>query len=153
VRAVRPDSEPEVGIAVTGTAASPVVEVWSRPALPQAEALSWLMFGRSLASANGEDAAQLQQAATSLGGSAVAQALAGRVGLDSASVGESSALGGTALTVGKRVTPKLYVSYGMALSGTGQVVTLTYAIRRWLAGQFQTGIEQRVELEAKFDRD
>ena len=153
VRAVRPDSEPEVGVAVTGTGVSPVVEVWSRPALPQAEALSWLMFGRPLASADGSDAAQLQQAATSLAGSAVAQAAAGKVGLDTASVGESRALGGTALTVGKRITPKLYVSYGMSLSGTGQVVTVTYALRRWLAAQVETGIEQRIELEAKFERD
>ena len=153
VRAARPDSDPEVGVAVTGTGASPVVEVWSRPPLPQAEALSWLMFGRPLASADGSDAAQLQQAATSLGGSAVAQAVAGKVGLDTASVGESRALGGTAITVGKRITPKLYVSYGMALSGTGQVVTVTYALRRWLAAQIETGIEQRIELEAKFERD
>ena len=153
VRAVRPDSDPEVGVAVTGTAAAPVVEVWSRPPLPQAEALSWLMFGRPLATADGADAAQLQQAATSLGGSAVAQALAGQVGLDTASVGESRALGGTALTVGKRITPRLYVSYGMSLSGAGQVVTVTYALRRWLALQFETSLEQRVELEAKFDRD
>ncbi|WP_397607686.1 translocation/assembly module TamB domain-containing protein [Silanimonas sp.] len=153
VRAVRPDSEPEVGVAVTGTGVSPIVDVWSRPALPQAEALSWLMFGRPLASADGNDAAQLEQAATSLGGSAVAQAVAGKVGLDTASVGESRALGGTALTVGKRITPKLYVSYGMALSGTGQVVTVTYALRRWLAAQVETGIEQRIELEAKFERD
>lgn len=153
VRAVRPDSDPEVGVAVTGTGLSPIVDVWSRPALPQAEALSWLMFGRPLAAADGNDAAQLQQAATSLGGSVVAQAVAGRVGLDTASVGESRALGGTALTVGKRITPKLYVSYGMALSGTGQVVTVTYALRRWLAAKVETGIEQRVELEAKFERD
>lgn len=153
VRAVRPDSEPEVGVAVSGTGVSPIVDVWSRPPLPQAEALSWLMFGRPLASADGNDAAQLEQAATSLGGSAVAQAVAGKVGLDTASVGESRALGGTALTVGKRITPKLYVSYGMALSGTGQVVTVTYALRRWLAAQVETGIEQRIELEAKFERD
>jgi len=111
------------------------------------------MFGRPLAAADGNDAAQLEQAATSLGGSAVAQAVAGKVGLDTASVGESRALGGTALTVGKRITPKLYVSYGMALSGTGQVVTVTYALRRWLAAQVETGIEQRIELEAKFERD
>lgn len=153
IRAVRPDSDPEVGIAVTGTGASPIVDVWSRPPLPQAEALSWLMFGRPLAAADGNDAAQLEQAATSLGGSAVAQAVAGKVGLDTASVGESRALGGTALTVGKRITPKLYVSYGMALSGAGQVVTVTYALRRWLALQVETGIEQRIELEAKFERD
>jgi translocation and assembly module TamB len=153
VRAVRPDSDPEVGVAVTGTGVSPIVDVWSRPPLPQAEALSWLMFGRPLAAADGNDAAQLEQAATSLGGSAVAQAVAGKVGLDTASVGESRALGGTAITVGKRITPKLYVSYGMALSGAGQVVTVTYALRRWLAAQVETGIEQRIELEAKFERD
>lgn len=153
VRAVRPDSEPEVGLAVSGTAGAPVVEVWSRPPLPQAEALSWLMFGRPLASADGADAAQIEQAATTLGGSAVAQAVAGRVGLDTASIGPSRALGGTALTVGKRLTPRLHVSYGLSLSGVGQIVTVTYAIRRWLAVQFETGIEQRVELEASVDRD
>jgi len=153
IRAVRPESEPEVGVAVTGSGLSPVVDVWSRPALPQAEALSWLMFGRPLAAADGDDAARLEEAATSLGGSAVAQAVAGKVGLDTASVGESRALGGTALTVGKRITPKLYVSYGMALSGTGQVITVTYALRRWLAAQVEAGVEQRIELEAKFERD
>jgi len=153
IRAVRPDSEPEVGVAITGTGGSPVVDVWSRPPLPQAEALSWLMFGRPLASADGSDAAQLQQAAMALGGSAAVQALAGRVGFDTASIGESRSLGGTVLTVGKRVTPQLYVSYGMALSGTGQVVTVTYALRRWLSLQVEAGIEQRIELEARFERD
>ncbi len=153
VLAERPDSEPRVGVALTGSALSPVAEVWSKPALPQAEALSWLMFGRPLSSADGQDAAQLEQAATSLGGSALAQVVAGKVGLDSASVGQSRALGGNAVTLGKRITPKLYVSYGMALSGTGQVVTVTYALRRWLAAQLESGIEQRVQLEATFDRD
>ncbi|MFN7211524.1 MAG: translocation/assembly module TamB domain-containing protein [Lysobacteraceae bacterium] len=151
--AERPGSDPEVGVTLAGSALAPVVEVWSKPALPQAEALSWLMFGRPLASANGNDAAQLEAAATSIGGSAVAQAVAGKVGLDAASVGSSAALGGTALTVGKRITPKLYVSYGMALSGTGQVVTVTYALRRWLAAKLESGVEQRVELEATIDRD
>lgn len=153
LRAVRPDSQPEVGITVTGTGNAPVVDVWSNPPLPQAEALSWLMFGQPLAAAGGEDAARLQQAATSLGASVVAQAVAGRIGLDAANIGESRALGGTALTVGKRVTPKLFVSYGMALSGTGQVITVTYAIRRWLALKAESGLEQRLELEATIDRD
>ncbi len=153
VRAMRPDSVPEVGIAVSGTATEPVVEVWSQPPLPQAEALSWLMFGRPLAGADGEDAVRLQQAATSLGGSALAQAVAGRVGLDTASVGESRVLGATALTVGKRITPRLYVRYGLSLTGTGQVITVTYAIRRWLAVQFETADEQRIELEARIDRE
>ena len=38
-------------------------------------------------------------------------------------------------------------------SGTGQVVTVTYALRRWLAAKLESGIEQRLELEATIDRD
>jgi len=153
VRAERPDSDPPVGVLLTGSARAPVVELWSQPPLPQAEALSWLMFGRPLAATDGRDAAQLEQVAATLGGSALAQALAGQVGFDSASLGPSRALDGTVLTVGKRVSPRLYLSYGMALSGTGQVVAVTWALRRWLAVRLEAGREQRLELEATVERD
>jgi len=153
VRAERPDTSPEVGVALAGTPDRLRAEVWSQPPLPQAEALSLLMFGRPLSTADGQDAAQLEQAALALGGNAVAQAFAGAVGLDVASVGQSRALGGTALTVGKRITPKLYVSYGMSLSGAGQVFGATYALRRWLSLQLESSEEQRLLLEARFDRD
>ena len=153
VRAERPDADPPVGVLLTGNARAPVVELWSQPPLPQAEALSWLMFGRPLAATDGRDAAQLEQAATALGGSALAQALAGQIGFDSASLGPSRGLDGTVLTVGKRVTPRLYLSYGMALSGAGQVVSVTWTLRRWLAARLEAGREQRLELEATVERD
>jgi len=41
----------------------------------------------------------------------------------------------------------------MALSGTGQVVTVTYARRRWLSLQLESGLEERLQLEATFSRD
>jgi len=153
VRAERPDSDPPVGVLLSGSARAPVVELWSQPPLPQAEALSWLMFGRPLAATDGRDAAQLEQVAATLGGSALAQALAGQVGFDSASLGPSRGLDGTVLTVGKRVSPRLYLSYGMALSGTGQVVAVTWTLRRWLAARLEAGREQRLELEATIERD
>lgn len=153
LRAERPDAEPPVGVLLTGSARAPVAELWSQPPLPQAEVLSWLMFGRPLAATGGGDIAQLEQAAAALGGSALAQALAGQVGLDSASLGPAQGLDGTVLTVGKRISPRLYLSYGMALSGTGQVVAATWALRRWLAVRLEAGREQRLELEATFERD
>lgn len=153
VRAERPDSEPRVGVLLSGHARAPTVELWSQPPMAQAEVLSWLMFGRPLAATDGRDAAQLEQAATALGGSALAQALAGEVGLDSASLGPARGLDGTVLTVGKRISPRLYLSYGMALSGTGQVLALTWSLRRWLAVRLEAGSEQRLELEATVERD
>lgn len=111
------------------------------------------MFGRPLAATDGRDAAQLEQAAAAFGGSALAQALAGEIGFDSASLGPARGLDGTVLTVGKRISPRLYLSYGMALSGTGQVLALTWSLRRWLAVRLEAGREQRLELEATVERD
>jgi translocation and assembly module TamB len=46
-------------------------------------------------------------------------------GLD-AGVSDNSALGGAAFTVGKYLSPKLYLSYGVGLFTPGEVITLRY---------------------------
>lgn len=63
---------------------------------------------------------------------AVAAGLGARIGLDDAGVNESRALGGDVLSVGKYLSPKLYVGYGVSLLGTGQVMTLKYLLRKEL---------------------
>ena len=52
------------------------------------------------------------------------------IGLDEAGVLESRALGGSVFGVGKYLSPKLYVGYGVSLLGTGQVLTLKYLLRK-----------------------
>jgi translocation and assembly module TamB len=49
---------------------------------------------------------------------------------DDAGVSESRALGGTVVGIGKYLSPRLYVSYGVSLLGTGQVITLKYLLRK-----------------------
>ena len=51
-------------------------------------------------------------------------------GLDDAGVMQSRALGGSVFGVGKYLSPKLYVGYGVSLLGTGQVLTLKYLLRK-----------------------
>ena len=54
-----------------------------------------------------------------------------RTGLD-AGVSDSTALGGAAFTVGKYLSPKLYLSYGVGLFTPGEVVSLKYLFnKRW----------------------
>ena len=43
---------------------------------------------------------------------------------------QPSALGGSVFGVGKYLSPRLYVGYGVSLLGTGQVITLKYLLRK-----------------------
>ena len=61
-----------------------------------------------------------------------------RLGLDDAGVLHSRALGGSVLGFGKYVSPKLYVSYGVSLLGTGQVLMLRYLIARGFDIEIET---------------
>ncbi|GAB3345908.1 translocation/assembly module TamB domain-containing protein [Lysobacter tyrosinilyticus] len=132
IRAEREVGPVTAGIDVTGRAASPQAKVWSNPATSQSEALSYLALGRPLSSASGDESRQLNaaSAALSAGGSLLASQLGAKIGLDDAGVMESRALGGSVFGVGKYLSPKLYVGYGVSLLGTGQVLTLKYLLRK-----------------------
>ncbi|HVR82188.1 MAG TPA: translocation/assembly module TamB domain-containing protein [Luteimonas sp.] len=132
IRAERETGAVTAGIDVTGRASRPQAEVWTDPASNQSEALAYLALGRPLSSASADESRQLDaaSAALSAGGSLLASQLGAKIGLDAAGVTESRALGGSVLGVGKYLSPKLYVGYGVSLLGTGQVLTLKYLLRK-----------------------
>ena len=120
------------GIDVTGRASSPQARVWTDPATNDSEALSYLALGRSTANLSSDESNQLNAATTALnaGGSLLAGQIGSKIGLDDAGVMESRALGGSVLGVGKQLSPRLYVGFGVSLLGTGQVLTLKYLLRK-----------------------
>ena len=132
LRAERRTGDVTAGINVTGNASQPRVEVWSDPSLPQSEALSYLMLGRSLAGVTSAQASQVTaaSAAMSAGTGLLAAQLGAKLGLDDAGVTQSRALGGSVVGVGKYLSPRLYVGYGVSLVGSGQVLVLKYLLRK-----------------------
>jgi translocation and assembly module TamB len=130
IRAERRLDEVTVGIRVTGTAAVPVLGLWSQPSLDQADVLSYLMLGRPVRAVRSGEGQQLNAAAAALGagGNYIAERLGARLGFDQASVEDSAALGGAALMLGKFLSPRLYVAYGVALFGEGQVFSIKYLL-------------------------
>jgi translocation and assembly module TamB len=132
IRAEREVGEVTAGVDIRGRASAPEATVWSDPASSQSEALAYLALGRPLSSASRDESRQLNAASAALtaGGSLLASQLGARIGLDDAGVMESRALGGSVFGVGKYLSPKLYVSYGVSLLGTGQVLTLKYLLRK-----------------------
>jgi translocation and assembly module TamB len=132
IRAQRDVGDVTAGIDVSGRATHPHAEVWTDPATDQSQALAYLALGRPLSTASNDETRQLDAAgaALSAGGNLLASQLGTKLGLDNAGVSDSRALGGSVLGVGKFLSPKLYVGYGVSLLGTGQALTLKYLLRK-----------------------
>jgi len=153
VLALRPHISVRAGVQVSGTAQAPRVRLYSDPALPDAEKLSWVVLGRS-ASAGGAEAAVLQQAALALlgrGGGDLTGDIARQLGLDEIGVKGPQAGAGAdaseaALTLGKRLTKDLYVTYERSLSGVLGTLYIFYDLSRRLQLRGQTGMQSAVDL-------
>lgn len=155
LRAEREVGAVTAGVRVSGRASAPQASVWSDPATSQSEALSYLALGRPLSSITGDEGKQLDaaSAALSAGGSLLASQLGARIGLDDAGVMESRALGSSVVGIGKHLSPRLYVSYGVALAGNAQVLTLKYLLRRGFDIEIESSsIENRGSLNWRLER-
>lgn len=149
LRATRkPREDITVGVLVRGTLEKPEFSLFSTPAMPQERQLSWLVLGRALDDTAGSaaDRALVADAALSLGlagGEWLAQRFGGRLGIDEISVGAKP--GETSeqarLTVGKYLSPKLFISYGVALFQPGHTFRLHYDIGHGFKVQTETGVE------------
>ena len=144
LRATRgfPDAQVTVGLQVRGTAQVPVLTVFSTPAMEQSDALSYLVAGKPLSQLKGGEGNAVSSAASALGtagGDLLAKSIGSKMGLDDVGVADNSAVGGAALTIGKYLSPRLYLSYGVGLFAPGQVVTLRYRLSRHLNTELQNG--------------
>ncbi len=151
VLALRPNISVRAGVQVSGTAQAPRVRLYSDPALPDAEKLSWVVLGRS-ASAGGAEAALLQQAALALlgrGGGDLTGGIARQMGLDEIGFKgpqDGADASAAALTLGKRLSKDLYVTYERALSGVLGTIYIFYDLSKRLTLRGQTGVQSAVDL-------
>jgi translocation and assembly module TamB len=130
------DEGQEVGLLVTGTGQRPILTVFSNPVMEQSDALSYLVTGKPLSQVKGGEGDMVGAAAQALGSAAgdlLARNVGARLGVDDIGVASNAALGGSsAFTVGKFLSPRLYVSYGVGLFEPGEVITLRYRLsKRW----------------------
>jgi translocation and assembly module TamB len=130
------DQGQQVGLQITGTAQRPVLTVFSNPVMDQSDALSYLVTGKPLSQVKGGEGNMVNAAAQALGsagGNLLAKSIGSKLGFSDIGVASSDALNGnSAFTVGKYLSPRLYLSYGIGLFEPGQVITLRYLLsKRW----------------------
>lgn len=154
IREPRPDIE--VGVTVRGRLDKPEFALFSNPSMRQEEQLSWLVLGRGLSTGTGDDQAALSGAALALGLSGsdfLAQRLKGGL-VDDISIGTSPGddPDEARLTVGRYLTPELYISYGVGLFQPGHVFRLLYDIGRGFQLQTETGVATGADLLYTLER-
>lgn len=161
ILAIRPHPTQRVGVEIGGNALAPRVRLYADPDLPDSEKLAWLVLGRP-ASGAGAEAALLQQAALTLlsgQGGLRDGTLAQNLGLDELTFqGEAVNPDGTttaaALTLGKRLSDQLYVTYSRSVTGASGTVAVFLDVSRFITLRAQAGDDNAVDIifSRAFDR-
>jgi translocation and assembly module TamB len=138
VLAMRKRQAVEAGVAVTGTLRQPLVRVVSNPPLPEGEALSWLVLGRGPDTAGAGELSALPLATGALIGKAGAP-IAKALRLDEVGVRSGATAADQFLTVGKRVTDRLYLTFEQSLGGAESLLRLELSLTQRIALRAQTG--------------
>jgi translocation and assembly module TamB len=153
--ALRRNLAVEAGVEITGNVRAPVVRLTSRPPVPDSEKLSWLLTGGPSGSGSAKEAAALSAATAALigrGGVSLTQSVAQSIGLDELSVGQRTtgagvdAVEGQVVTVGKRLTDRLYVAYDQGLTIATNALRIEYVLSRFFTVSAFTGTTSGVAL-------
>ena len=137
-----PEAGVVAGIHARGTLRAPEVSLWSTPAMSDSQILSYVLLGRPLESARQEEGSMLANAATALGvrgGNMLAEKLAAQFGLEEASIQTGDTLEEAAFVVGKYLSPRLYVSYGIGIFNAVNTLRIRYLLSERLHLQAETG--------------
>lgn len=164
VLALRVVNDIRAGVAVSGPLEQPVIKLYSAPSMPDPDILSYIVFGHPLGGGSGEQAALLAKAADTLlsrGESSVLQdQLKTKFGIDVLDIESVKTPANTPettttrslLTVGKYLTPKLFVSYGQSFFGSGgDLFKMRYSLSKHFEIESESGVESGVDLVYKID--
>ncbi|HMM45961.1 MAG TPA: translocation/assembly module TamB domain-containing protein [Candidatus Macondimonas sp.] len=148
LRASRKFGEQTVGVEARGLVQQPDVKVFSQPLLPQSDALAYLVLGRPLNQASGGDGEAMNRVAAAVGlagGELLAQRIGSRFGLQDVEIKNEGDAAASELSVGRYLTPRLYVSYGVGVFNAVSTLRTRYTLsRRWTL-RTESGVQSSVD--------
>jgi translocation and assembly module TamB len=130
------------GINIAGTLNAPQATLYSDPAMDEGDALAYLLLGHALGQSSPQEGNLVANAATSLGlkgGNLIAKKLASRFGLEEATLQTTGGVKESSLVLGKYLSPRLYVNYGVGLFSPINTFTIRYLLGRNWNVQAQQG--------------
>jgi translocation and assembly module TamB len=148
----------EVGVNVRGTLQEPRLTFFSDPSMTQSQIMSYLLTGKSVDSITGAETKSISAASDSLalqGGGFLASQLGRRIGIEEVGVEStvnSAGEANTALVLGKFLSPRLFISYGISLTESINTLKLRYTISdKWVL-KTEAGENQSADIEFATER-
>lgn len=146
IRAARTVGLVTAGLQITGTLRNPRLQVFSDPPMSQSDALAYMLFGHGMQQTTGSEQSTVNRAANAIGiagGTYLVKSLGKRVGIDTVSIQNASPYDTSAnqasLFLGKYLSPRLYVSYGIGLYAPINLLRVRYTLSRHWALQAESG--------------
>lgn len=157
IRAVRQVDDLTVGVLMSGTLNNISSELFSTPTLPQSDILAVLVTGRQFSdmqqsSADGE---AMIGAIAQLGikqSQGLTEEIGDRFGLDTIAITNTGDIDSSTLTIGKYLTPKVFVRYGVGLFDSFSKLAVDYMINDRLTLQAESGERQSIDFTYRVER-
>ena len=166
ILAIRKIRDPKVfndiraGVSITGTIHSPLVKLCSEPAMSDGDIISYTLFGKPMS--KGDQTAQagyLLQAAGMFLSKNEADSVQSQIkrvlGLDTIEIHTEEgkeALSGSIVTVGKYLSPNLYIAFGRSLFSGDNIVTTRYSfLKNWKIEGVKKGVDTDADLYYKIE--
>lgn len=146
VRAVRRPRDVLVGVNVRGRLREPRVTLFSEPAMEESQQLSYLVFGVPLNQTSEGQQSNLAVAAAALASSEQGSQIAGRVGIQEVTVDNGAPGEGASLVLGRYLSPRLYVGYGIGLMEQANSVRIRYDLTRYWSVEARSGTTSSADL-------
>lgn len=142
----------EAGFRIGGTAQSLNVTTYSRPTKTDSEVMSYILFGHPMSQTSGSEGSEASNAAAVLGANMLAMSLAPSVGLDEARIETGSNQNKAQFVVGKYLSPKLYVGYGVGIYEPISTLRIRYLLTSKWSIEAITGDQQSTDLLYRIER-
>jgi translocation and assembly module TamB len=151
IQAMRRVGDVRAGVRIAGTPATMTVKLYSEPNMPDSSILSYIVLGQPLAY-NSQQTGLVTRAAGQLvtTTSAYTPIQATPPGV-APSKSTGSTLSQSMLSIGRYLTPSLYVSYGRSLLTGANLVHLRYELSKHWEVETQTGTETGGDLYFKIN--
>jgi autotransporter translocation and assembly factor TamB len=143
---VRASDGTEAGFRIGGTVQDLDVTTYSMPPKSDSDVMAYILFGRPMNQTSSAEGNEASNSAAVLGANMLAMSLAPSLGLDEARIDTGSSQNKAQLVVGKYLSPRLYVGYGVGIYEPISTLRLRYLLTARWSIEAITGDQQSTDL-------
>ncbi|MFH1379939.1 MAG: translocation/assembly module TamB domain-containing protein [bacterium] len=150
IKAQRTIEDITVGLIASGRLKSPEIAIFSEPPMSNTDAFSYLLLGRPINQASNKEGSYLMSAAAVLqikGGEFLSRQIGNRFGLEEVQIQTGGTKQDTQVMIGKSLTPKLYINYGITPFDFANIFRARYQINNKLSLQAESGYSSGIDLQ------